>query len=221
MGAPCSSRARFRLRRPIPSSSQSEPGLSVASTQHLLPLPRQRQYNPPARVPKTPSDDGIRPGYTERRTCQGRSSTWRTQKKFGAGRLQTSRGAGRILVQTGCKPLAVQPKNWCRPTANLSRCSPKIGADRLQTSRGAAPPWIVATCAAKRIGRHVSRSRSLGSSTHDSANRLLAAVSRVIPTGCHATRQTSRVGLHRARFAAGMQQIFFPQQMASLSIYDQ
>ena len=114
------------------------------------------------------------------------------------------------LVQAGCKPLAVQAEIWCRPAANLSRCSPKIGADRLQTSRGAAPPWIVATCAAKRIGRHVSRSRSLGSSTHDSANRLLAAVSRVIPTGCHATRQPSRVGLHRERFAAGMQQIFFP-----------
>ena len=165
MGAPCSSRARFRLRRPIPSSSQSEPGLSVASTQHLLPLPRQRQYNPPARVPKTPSDDGIRPGYTERRTCQGRSSTWRTQKKFGAGRLQTSRGAGRNLVQTGCKPLAVQPKNWCRPAANLSWCSPTLDSSHL------CKPLAV------------SRSRSLGSSTHDSANRLLAAVSRVIPTG--------------------------------------
>ena len=52
-------------------------------------------------------------------------------------------------------------------------------------------------------------------------NRLLAAVSRVIPTGCHATRQPSRVGLHRERFAAGMQQFFSPQQMASLSVYDQ
>ena len=91
------------------------------------------------------------------------------------------------LVQAGCKPLAVQAEIWCRPAANLSRCCPKIGADRLQTARGAAPPWIVATFAAKRIGRHVSRSRSLGSSVHDSANRLLAAVSRVlIPTGCHA-----------------------------------